>query len=650
MATEPMNEHDPNDEPGHDALLDLLSYSAHRLVADPDPQRFIADLAEVGPMMFPDVLRGDPAVWREHRAKPAGERAADEARLFRSLAWAVASAIPLPGQRFRARRLPLPGRNDPCLCGSLLKFKHCCAERIGMMPRFDEDLLGALVVEALPREQWGGLHAAGARPEMVAAAAEELRDDERLADAVRLLEPWSKLPPPWPDDRAGLLDLLGDCYLDQQKPRKRKQLAEAMVAHGAPAVQAKGWHRLAMLAADRGDAAASQAAFEKAQRLAPDDPALAMLEVTLLYGRGEAARARERAAFHARRLKRLPDAQRLEPAIDALEQLSREDSPLSGRVHAEFGPPDLSVFELLREMLADAPPPRLRLALPAQPVADLTELEPAPAARRPLTRWRKVFAVEPGRLALQPAEFDLPQLAGSSDWLALLHKEPQLIDCFEVLDDLLGVLDAVPFDMARPAADLVQQRALALWAQLRERQPGARCEWAYLGNRPALRLLARFALRDGTPTAAVSFDGLRHLVEVLNPHDNHGLRERLAAVLLRRGDTAGALALCERYPDDAIGMQLLHARTLLSLRRAEAAVPLLQQAVAHNPHLRPLLLGKRAPRLPHVPSYALGSIEEARIALAPQFDLWRSDPVVQRWLRDQLDPPAAAGTTGELFD
>ena len=36
-----------------------------------------------------------------------------------------------------------------------------------------------------------------------------------------------------------------------------------------------------------------------------------------------------------------------------------------------------------------------------------------------------------------------------------------------------------------------------------------------------------------------------------------GLRERLAAVYLRRGDVSAALALHARYPDDGIGMRLL---------------------------------------------------------------------------------------------
>jgi hypothetical protein len=137
---------------------------------------------------------------------------------------------------------------------------------------------------------------------------------------------------------------------------------------------------------------------------------------------------------------------------------------------------------------------------------------------------------------------------------------------------------------------------------------------------------------------------------VLNPNDNHGFRERLAAVYLRRGDVAQAQALCERYPDDGVGMRLLHARTLLAQRDTARAAALVTGAVEDNPHLRKLLLAARAPRRPQVGSYRIGSADEAKIVLAPQFDLWRDDPAVRQWLRQLLDAESSdAARTADLF-
>ncbi len=144
---------------------------------------------------------------------------------------------------------------------------------------------------------------------------------------------------------------------------------------------------------------------------------------------------------------------------------------------------------------------------------------------------------------------------------------------------------------------------------------------------------------DASPRAEHSFDGLQALVTVLNPHDNHGLRDRLAAVLLRRGDAAAALALAERYPDDLVGMQLLHTRALLALQRLPEAEVAYAGALRANPHVAALLLASRAPRVPDVDSFRVGSPEQARIAVAAQHDLWR-DKSLRKWLQARTDPSA----------
>ena|GEM_PF-762570 len=627
------NEGDVDD----DVMLELLAWCARQFVRDPAPQPFIERLALHGPAIFPEFFGN------------AGADRADASRFFRSFGWSIASRMPIPSLGFRPNKLTLPGRNDPCLCGSLRKYKHCCAAIVPTFPALDDALLGGLVIEALPRREWAALPASRVPLRMVAAAAELLCDADRDADAARLLEGWSKLPPPWPDARADLLDLLGDIYLDLEKPRKRKQLAQAMVANGGPAVQSKGWQRLCLLATDAGDEAGARRAFEAAQRLAPNDPSVALLEVTTLAGQGELARARERADFHARRLSRLPHASELADAIAALTELSKEGSRLE-RELKEFGGQEgdpVASFASLQTWLADLPEPRLQLSLPKQPAVDLGPLQPTPAARKALARWHDAFEFRPPTMTWEVPGDDAAAILEVDKWLPVLRAHPLLADCFEVLDGLLLALQILPVHMTVELQLRLMDRALALWAALRERQPGARCEWGHLANRPALRLLAHRIELERAPLATESFVWLQHIVEVLNPHDNHGFRDRLAAVYLRRGETDRALALCERYPDDRVGMRLLHARALLARRETQAAAALVDAAVAENPHLRKLLLASRAPRQPNVPSYALGSLDEAKIVVAEQFDLWRDDPVIRQWIRQRLDPAQAA--TADLF-
>ena len=487
---------------------------------------------------------------------------------------------------------------------------------------------------------------------MVSGAAQLMCDDDRFEDAARLLQAWADLPPPWPDARAELLEQLGDIYLELRKPRKRKQLALAMVKHGERSVQSKGWQRLCLLATDAGDDEAARRAFEAAQRLAPDDPSVAILEVTTLLGQGQLERARERAGFHAKRLARLPHAAALVEATEALVELAQADSTLGQQMQqvSESMAPE-RLLTLLGQWLAQLPEPRLRLVLPASAVPDLYALTPTPTARKAIKAWHAAFKFNTPRMAWEEAGEDALAILDVDDWMPVLRAHPLLGDCFDVIDGLLLALDALPVHRTFQVQALLLERAMALWALLHARQPRALCEWGHLDNRPALRLLVRRIELDTSADAKNTFDWLQYVVEVLNPNDNHGLRERLAAVYLRRGDIAQALTLCERYPDDGIGMRLLHARTLLALQRLGEAATLVAGALHDNPHLRKLLSGARAPRRPHVPSYAIGSIEEAKIVLAPQFDLWRTDPAVRQWLRGLLEAaePGPA-RTADLFE
>ena len=85
-------------------------------------------------------------------------------------------------------------------------------------------------------------------------------------------------------------------------------------------------------------------------------------------------------------------------------------------------------------------------------------------------------------------DFDLA-FAPDERWSSLFKSTPVLADSFEVLDDLLSLLDVVPPELSAEPQVTLLLRAMVLWDELRRRQPRAACEWAHLDNRPALRLL-----------------------------------------------------------------------------------------------------------------------------------------------------------------
>lgn len=651
-----MHDAEPDDLPdGFDAEL-LMRLSAGWLLTMPSVDHYLCHLAEQGAVLFAEAISDDPA---EVAAAPASKvLRADAPQFFRSLGWNIARSMPLPALGWKPHRLQPPGRNEPCLCGSGAKYKHCCQRLIEHGPRLDPSYLGALVLQAMPARQWKDLPASAVHPDMVTAAAHDLSERGAARDALRLLEPWARMPAPWSAQRVELLDLLADLYLDLGHPRKRKTLAQAMIERGDTAVQSLGWQRLSMMASDQGDAAGARAAFERAQRLTPDDPRIALLEVTSLLGTGEVDRAHERAAFHARRLARLPHADEMATQIEGLQALARGE--MDEIANAAFGGGDAGDSDgddgddgeddegvgraELAQMLAQAmtelqswvqaqPPARLRLDLGAATPLDLGELKPDPALARQLARWRKTFA--------PPAAAGEMQTVDPGRWQALLRRQPQLLDSFEVLDDLVAALHLAPPVFVAGVLSVLLLRAIDLWTLLHERFPQARCEWGWMGNRPALRLLVQVIELDTTPRAERSFEWLRAIVDVLNPDDRHGLRERLAAVLLRRGDAAGALALADRFGDDLLAMALLRTRALLALQRLPEAQAAYAAACGANRHLAALLAKARVPRPPDADAFIAGSPAQARDAVAAQHDLWR-DKAVQEWLRRQ-----SGGTPGD---
>lgn len=591
-----------------ESLDALLHVSARRLIGDADPVAYLDWVTQFAPMFGTGLVS----------APVAGDKTGP-ARIARLIGHRIYSAMPLPQHRFQPRGLPLPGRNEPCLCGSLRKFKQCCEQLMSSVPHFEPATLLPHVLDAIGKAGWRSLPQQNIPPAWIEAAAALFHENGRIDDAVVLLDAWAAQPGRYPDAWAGLLDLLGDLLAELDKPRKRKTLALQMIERGEPAVQSKGWQRLALMACDKGRRDEAMNAFASAQRLQPDDPALALLELSLLIGFDEQARAAERAEFHIRRLSRANGDGRHDELIGALRELG------------ESGPAYMEAAELRRHpelALVDAwsaglPPPQLRLDLAGASADDLGELKPQRSLAPVLRKWEALFEVEsPALVALHSDVGDAWE--GFEDWMKLLAAQPALGDSFEVLDGLLLALEMHRSPGAEAVARRLIERGLALWSLLRERFPAARCEWPVWPNRPALRLLAQHIVSDQTPTAEHSFDWLRHMVLVLNPSDNHGFRWRLGPVLLRRGCVADALALCERYPDDSEAMALVRVLALWHTGQRDAATALLHATLAANAKLARVMRSASRPEPRQRDYVSFGSLHEAQLIYADQFDLWQA--------------------------
>jgi tetratricopeptide (TPR) repeat protein len=229
------------------------------------------------------------------------------------------SATPAPHNDFKPKTLTAPGRNAPCLCGSGLKFKRCCA--LGPpLPRIEAAEIWPVVLEVLPNaERKAALESGKVPVESLVMSAARAAEAGRHKFAIGLLEPLFTGSLTGTGVRDGMaLMALCDAYDAAGRGRKKIALLERVRSEAPRSpLRSDACQRLATIALDRGDSAGAWAAFGEAQRDEPDSPSIGLLEVQLLIFEHRTDEARERARFWRRRLQRMRDPD-LDDSIDFL--------------------------------------------------------------------------------------------------------------------------------------------------------------------------------------------------------------------------------------------------------------------------------------------------------------------------------------------
>ncbi len=529
----------------------------------------------------------------------------EEAR--RSLAFAmfreIWNRVLRPDHDWRARPEIKTERNGPCPCGSGRKYKQCCGPMAGSSPFGGEGLsLLSYVLERVPLKRYKDLPFNQLSPEELGHVASQWLEQDRHEEAVALLEPLFAHPAKLDARHEYAFDMLCDAYFELGHPVKRLRLAESMMQSPDRVLKSAGMHRRCTILADKGDYGAAWELFKEAQRVDPDNPALAHLEVIMLISQDEIERAQERAGFWAARLKKLGYGG--EQIVGLMEEIAHDPSAFAEAVkHGGFEnieEPDAQDAQSLAQLI------RLAQGLPAP--ACHYRLQPRSGDAGPLTADAELAGVETEwREAFMPgddhddADFD-PWADGA--WLDWLAAHPLAWHSFAVIEDLLMETDYVRSDdyelddQLDALEDALLDRALALLRLVLAENgaEGCKLEWGWLENRPALRLLGKLIeVEAGT---AEELPLLEWLVLTLNPNDNQGLRERLLHVYAAGARAADALALCERYPGDALGA-MIYGRILVLylLGRQDEAAAALAQAQKDSPRIAKMLTAKK-PRMP----------------------------------------------------
>jgi len=516
---------------------------------------------------------------------------------------ALWNCTPLPGNDFQPKPISIPGRNQPCICGSGKKFKRCCSVGEHNLPPMDENMIWPLLFDAMPAKILNKALKTGTLPlnARVFYCAECLEGDNpdkviRLLKDYYFAESWKHTG----EHAAYGLTLLFDA-LDRLGMLQMKMDLIEHICNRAPSspLRSEALQRLATIQADSGDLPAAFATLKKAQKDTPHDPAVGVLEVQLLLVKGDPAKARQRALFIAgqiRRLHRHIDESLPDPMLDFLNNVI--ENPEAATAMMAGGPP-LNDSELTVWLDKH----RSRPVVPCdfeemEGFAEDDEFNPAsdrphfmvrslPQLRKVETSWRKVCPVEPlfGVQLYSFDELDPWYDEEFSSWKDFLLTHLDALDSIVIIDDLLTICTLHPSWM-QPymMADLFEpilSRGLDLVEKSLERLPAQGClPWLVTENRPLLRILVREVVSAYTEDENGGLIRAQQLLE-LNPGDNHGFRRDLINQHLVAGADEKALAMTERYPDDIMA-EILYGRVLALYRlgrreEAEAAASTAKQ-------------------------------------------------------------------------
>ena len=553
--------------------------------------------------------------------------------------WPIARTLwdnaPLPSRGFRPDPLPEPKRNDPCPCGSGKKFKRCCQPLRQELPLGLEDELPVLRIAASLFTAKQRKEAASKAPPRLRLVLAELElDDNHPGKARTQLLKLLKQGVLEADLQAQAVHLLGDAYNALGHQSAGEKAMSDLLPSLKPPAAAEALHWLTGQALLDGRPADAMALLHQAETLDPNNLSNGLFKVVCLRDIGADAEAQRTAQEW------LPVARELglEDAIAFFEEQASlatlpddipddedepeafaDDAPEDDSLMALFGAPD----ELLRPIAG-----LLKSAL-RQPLYPVTFEPGPPGPDGDGTQWVLMLPAE-----VERAQAALYQAGEDQDPLdpELIRQQPALLqspDFLQQLDAFAGAAFSTAHEQFNKALQRQQERVIA--HVLDALPEGGQLPWAWLEHRPLLRLMMQHALDQQDQGAAIR--GLSRLL-ALCPNDNLGARAPLVNALLREGQDEAALAICERFPDDALA-ETRYGRVLalVRLNRLHDAEKALSQAYRALPKvLNYLIASKRKPPKLDPQRMTIGGPDQAWYYRQEMRDLFQATPGALAWM------------------
>lgn len=566
-----MRDIEPNEDMFQEFEDMLLSSLSFLINVEPDAEKFLnifTHFAESGDVPF--LAAFETSSGEERRC------------LARMVAIQIWNHTPLASQHYRCKPLPKVNRNDPCLCGSHKKFKQCCGRlNLPSMDMFSQDIVTHYLLRVISKTELKQVWKYLPHDLLGFIASEWLKQSEELAERALLM-----LDPIFKQDDAQLtgkdelaLDTMLDVCTALHKPRKKSALLERMMQHPNKTLKIAALHRQCCVLNDAGKHDEAWLIFQQAQRLAPNDPHLSHLEILLLMGQGKLDQMRQRASYWTKRLQQMGRQGEYDDLIEMIHALANEPSEAMGGIIDEQMSGVSRLIAWLQQVSQSVPKPACKVDV----WDDISILKP---------KNKKIAALE---LAWSE-HFMLHNDAwddATDVWLSMLEEHPELAGSLMILDDLTRFVSEVecpnPTLIFEPLFSLV---ALQIQAILPD-APEKPLIWAYMDNRPALRLLQFTILRMDEMECEDIVMELLNWSLILCPEDNLGMRFMLMNKHLKAKQNQEAKALGEAYLDDStIAMCYGYALALFRLGETVNANKALEKALSYEPEAAKALLRK----------------------------------------------------------
>ena len=280
-----------------------------------DLERFMRDavseiLRHEDPSRFMDWARRTLPEYFNQDSQIAQIDTKSQDQLATVLARMVWNSTPLPGNDFRPKPLPVPGRNDRCDCGSGRKYKQCCA-LAPHQTHVEEEAFWHILADILPEKELNrALERKRIPRNVITTVAERFLENGKVDKAVTILESIfaGKLNRLDPEVGEYAFDLLMDAYDRRLNISRKKDFIERILAT-APrgTLRSVALQRKATMLADQGELPEAWEAFSQAMRDDPESPSLCILELQLLLVENRLQQAKDRALFWHAKMTKLAD-------------------------------------------------------------------------------------------------------------------------------------------------------------------------------------------------------------------------------------------------------------------------------------------------------------------------------------------------------